>query len=81
MKLKFIIFTAILALTSCTPQNEMQAELLMDEVISIKWKGSCSMKVGKMMNTAPLFTVRSSAQTLCCQYKFSTRQISQLFKL
>lgn len=40
MKLKFIIFTAILALTSCTPQNEMQAELLMDEVISIKWKGS-----------------------------------------
>lgn len=40
MKLRFFIFIAILSLASCTLQNEMQAELLMDEVISIKWKGS-----------------------------------------
>ena len=40
MRLKFIILAAILALASCTPQNELQAELLSDDVISIRWKGS-----------------------------------------
>lgn len=40
MKLRLIILTAILTFVSCTSKNEMQAELLMDDIISIKWKGS-----------------------------------------
>ena len=40
MKLRLIILTAILTFVSCTSQNEMQAELLMNDMISINWKGS-----------------------------------------
>ena len=40
MKLRLIILAAIFALASCTPKSELQAELLMDDVISIRWNGS-----------------------------------------